>query len=57
MCNQVAPDRQTCMMDGHTTKIVHKPIFGELAMHDFTHDIFSKHVSPTITHGDRILTK
>ena len=40
------------MTDGHATKIVHEPFFGKLVMHDFVHNLFSEHVSPTIMYGD-----
>ena len=41
------------MTDRHMTKITHELFFGELAMQDFMHDLFSEHVSPTITHGNQ----
>ena len=32
---------------------MHELFFGELVMHDFMHNLFSKSVNPMIAHGDQ----
>ena len=39
MSDKVVLDRQTCVMDGHTTQNTHEPCFGD----SVTHDLLAMH--------------